>query len=141
MQTTRRRRTAASVQARPASRASPGPGRAAARRVRYGGRGPCTCSAVEGLLHRMTRHRYEQDTGDGLHGDIAPRFGDAHEILIAEGAPEGQHEPPPVLELGDQRWRDVIHRGGDQDRIEGSGLRPAEVAVAPAAGDGFVPGA
>src|SRR2546427_11814344 len=71
------------------------------------------------------------DEGDGEEcGVLKTRVGapDQHQalgVLLAQG----QDQPPAEGELIQERLRDVVRCGGDEDRVEGGGLRPARLTV------------
>ena len=50
--------------------------------------------------------------------------------LIAARRPHGNDHAPAVGQLVDQRLGNVLGRGGDDDGVEGRGLRPSLIAVA-----------
>src|SRR5438445_12432650 len=70
--------------------------------------------------------------GDGEEcGVLKTRVGapDQHQALGVFLA-QGQDQPPAEGEWLQERWRDVVRCGGDDDRVIGRGLGPALMAVA-----------
>src|SRR6266571_8805027 len=75
----------------------------------------------------LPRHWHEGDRPHLLDGQLSPFPGRHGQGLGEGGAPERENQPPTFLQLPDEWGRDVVRRGGDDDRVVRGVLLPAEV--------------
>src|SRR5262249_51689607 len=118
-----------------------GPGwRASNKRASGGGSVP----PVDYAVHQLGE-RNEIDDGAAInigarHGDGTIRgdlLGHLQDVLGSRRA-NWDHHDPVVLQLMQERWRDVVDAAGDDDLVERRLFRPAVVAVRIFGGDRLV---
>ena len=77
----------------------------------------------------MTGHGHKKNPGNLLYDEIIALFGHQNQILVTERISQRERKPAAVLQLLNQRGRNMVDGGGDHNGIKWSGLRPPEISV------------